>query len=460
VERLKIEGGIVVSMDPAIGDLRRGDVLIEDGAIVEVAPVIEAGDAEVIDASNLVVMPGLVDPHRHLWYAAQRAICYDGVLKTFEEVFWPKVGQVVEPPDVYDCTRAAVADALNSGVTSVLDFCHVINSEEHAEQAVQAHLDSDMRVVFGFGPSMKRKLDEIAGIDTGFSDWAQARRMQTEIFAGNDRLTLALAISGPELGTVEEAESDVALARANGLPVTTHLGLPQGLPSGEGVRRLAEKIELGPDIQFVHCSTTDAEEFGMIAAAGATAAFSPQCEVSIGMGIPPTGRAKAAGVPPAFGCDSITGSNGDQFDEARIGLMIERVLGAQDRYADARPVTDPAQLGITSREALEAVTINAARSMWLGDQVGSLTPGKRADITMLRMDDHNLAPLSNVIETIVCSANAGNVDTVLVDGKVVKRDGILVTNDAEAVVTNLEACRDRLFERGGYEGWTPARGAS
>jgi cytosine/adenosine deaminase-related metal-dependent hydrolase len=138
--------------------------------------------------------------------------------------------------------------------------------------------------------------------------------------------------------------------------------------------------------------------------------------------------------------------------------MVERTLGAKERYDKNQPVTDPSQLRLSSREALEAITINAARSMWLGDQVGSLTPGKRADITMLRMDDHNLAPLSNVVETIVCSANSGNVDTVLVDGKLVKRDGVLLTKDADAVVANLQACRDRLFERGGFEeGFAPAR---
>ena len=193
----------------------------------------------------------------------------------------------------------------------------------------------------------------------------------------------------------------------------------------------------------------------MIADAGATIAVTPATEVAIGMGIPPTGRLRAQGVTPAFGCDAIIASSGDLFDETRAGLLLERALGQQKRYARGEDVQGAEDLGFTAREALEAITINAAESIWLDDRVGSLSPGKRADVILLRASDLNLAPLNNVVETVVSCAHPGNVDTVLVDGKIVKRDGQLVGFDLEEIRSALLTCRDRVFACAGYDGVTP-----
>jgi 5-methylthioadenosine/S-adenosylhomocysteine deaminase len=452
-QKTLIKGGVVISMDPIVGDLRPGEVLIEDGAIVEVAASVGAEADEVIDASEMVVLPGLVDPHRHLWYGAQRAIAYDGSYPMLLDSLWPKVGLTFQAEDVYVSMRCGIADALNSGITSVLDWCHVMNSPAHIEAAVRAHLESPLRAVFGFGPSMARKGTQ--GGAAQYATWDEARHTNDDIFSlHSGRLGLALAIQGPEHDSIEEARHDITTARDMGVPVTLHVGYPQG-QHRYAVKRLEDDGLMGPDVQFVHCNGTTDEEFKMIADAGSTIAITPATEVAIGMGIPPTGRARAQGVTPAFGCDAIIASSGDMFDEARAGLLLERAVGQQRLYAREEEVGSSEDLGFTSREALEAITINAARSIWLDDRVGSLSPGKRADIILVRATDLNLAPLSNVIETLVSCAHAGNVDTVLVDGKVVKRDGTLIGIDEAQIASELIACRERVFARADYDGVIP-----
>jgi 5-methylthioadenosine/S-adenosylhomocysteine deaminase len=448
-----IKGGIVISMDPAVGDLRPGDVLIEDGAIVEVAGAIDVQADELIDASQMVVLPGLIDPHRHLWYGAQRAIAYDGTYPMLLDSVWPKVGLTFQAQDVYASMRAGIADALNGGITSVLDWCHVMNSPAHVEAAVRAHLESPLRAVFGFGPSMARKGTQ--GDEAQYASWDEARDVYAQTFpAHSGRLSLALAIQGTENDSIEEARHDITTARDIGVPVTLHVGYPQG-GHRYAVKKLQDDGLMGPDIQFVHCNGTTDEEFKMIADAGATVAISPATEVAIGMGIPPTGRARAQGVTPSFGCDAIIATSGDMFDEARAGLLLERAVGQQRLYARGEEVASSEDLGFTSREALEAITINAARSIWLGDRVGSLSPGKRADVILLRATDLNLAPMNNVVETLVSCAHAGNVDTVLVDGKAVKRDGKLIGIDERQIASELTACRERVFAQADYEGVVP-----
>lgn len=451
-ERTLIRGGIVISLDDEVGDHRVGDVLIEDGAILAVGASIEAQAAEVIDASGMVVMPGLVDAHRHLWYGAQRAIAYDGSYPMLMESVWPKIGLTFEPADVYASMRAGIADALNAGVTCLLDWCHVMNSAAHVEAALSAHVGSPLRAVFGFGPSMARK-----GQQNGaqFTSWDPARRARDDAFAGDRGLhTVALAIQGTEYDSVAEAEHDITAAREMGMPVTMHVGYPQG-KARRAIAKLHEAGVMGADLQFVHCNATTTEEVEMIVDAGARVALTPATEVTIGMGIPPIAMMRAHGVPPGFGCDAIIASSGDLFDEARAGVLVQRAVAQQQLYLRGEEVASAEQLGFTSREALEAITINAARSIWLEDQVGSLTPGKCADVILLRADDWNLAPMNDAVATILACANASNVDTVLVDGKVVKRGGALVGCDREEILSELRACRERMFAQADYDGISP-----
>jgi 5-methylthioadenosine/S-adenosylhomocysteine deaminase len=455
-KRLRIMGGAVVSADPKIGDLRQGDVLVEDDTIVDVAESIEATDAEVIDATGMVVMPGLVDSHRHFWQTGTRADSIDHVFWDLVASQWPKIAANYAAEDVYASVLAGAADALDAGVTTVLDWCHVVNTPEHFEENLRALREIGIRSRLLYGASMSRKLHEYEGEVEHEDSWAHARQIREREFSGDDGLiTYGLAVQGPDVTTMEITADDIAAARELDVPIGFHIGAPQGPLPKASIKRLAEAGLLGPDMNFSHCCDNTDEEFRLLAEAGGRATACPTLDMAFGMGDPATGRMRDAGLRAAIGVDSVIAASGDLFEEARIGLLYERIRRADAVFETGVDVKSVDQLAFTTREALEAVTINGAHAMWLDDQVGSLKPGKKADVILLRGDDLNLLGLSDVVGTIIGCASRGNVDTVLVDGKVVKRGGTLVGIDVDRVRRLFVEARDRLFGYDDYPGMRP-----
>jgi len=432
-------------------------VLVDGDTIVEVAPSIAAEDCEILDATGKVVMPGLVDSHRHFWQTGTRADSADQVFWDLVASQWPKVAAYYSADDVYAAVLAGAADALSSGVTTVLDWCHVVNTPQHAEENVRALREIGIRSRFLYGASMARKLHEFEGEVEHEDSWAHARELYRREFAGKEDglLTFGLAIQGPDVTTMEITAEDLAAARGLGVPVGVHVGAPEGPEPKLSIKRMSEAGMLGPDINFSHCCNNTDEELRLLAEAGGTATACPTLDMAFGMGTPATGRIRDAGLRPAVGVDSVIASSGDMFEELRLAMLYERIRRAQAVYAKGTDVKSVDELAFTTREALEAGTINSAHAIWLGHQVGSLTPGKKADIILLRATDLNLAPLSDMVAAVVCGANSGNVDTVLVDGKIVKRDGKLVGIDVERVHRLLVEARDRLFGYDEYPGMRP-----
>jgi 5-methylthioadenosine/S-adenosylhomocysteine deaminase len=456
-KRVLIKGGAVVSVDPSIGELRQGDLLVEGDTIAEVGPSIAADDAEVLDASGMVVMPGLVDSHRHLWQTGTRADSADHVFWDLVASQWPKIAALYRAEDVYATVLAGAVDALSAGITTVLDWCHVVNTPEHAEENVRALREIGIRSRFLYGASMARKLHEFEGETAHEDSWAHARELHEHEFRGRDGdlVTFGLAIQGPDVTTMEITETDCAAARELGVPIGVHVGAPEGPEPMLSIKRMSEAGLLGTDINFAHCCNSTDEELQLLAAAGGTATACPTLDMAFGMGTPATGRMRDAGLRPAVGVDSVIASSGDMFEEARLGLLYERLRRAQGVFAQGRDVKSVDELGFTTREALESMTINSAHAIWLGDVVGSLTPGKKADIIMLRATDWNLAPLSDMVAAIVIGANSGNVDTVMVGGRVVKRDGKLVGIDTERILRLFIESRDRMYAYDDYPGMRP-----
>jgi cytosine/adenosine deaminase-related metal-dependent hydrolase len=441
-------------MDPAIGNLR-GDVLIDGSRIERVGPEIDVGDCEVIDATDMVVMPGLVDAHRHLWYAGIRGGNMDAVLADIAAAQWGKLGPAFTPPEVHAFTRAGIVDCLDNGITTVFDWCHVINSPEHAEAAVDAHKSLGMRAVFGYGGSMALKVQELEG-DTDAGNWDHAAALRERELSGDaGRLTMALALPGLQYADLDVTRSDVAAAREMGVPMSFHVGIPQGPPPKEAIRHMAQDGLLGPDMSFVHCCDTSDNEFRLVADAGATAMSCPVVDAAVGFGVSPTPRMRAQGLKPCFAADAVSATSGDLFEEARFGLLLDRDATARAVFARGESV-DTHEGRITARQALEAVTSAAARSCWLDAEIGSLTPGKQADVILLQTRDLNLWPVSNLESAVMAGAHGGNVDTVLVAGEVVKRDGRLVGVDLDAIRRDLVEARDRLYEAGDFNDIQPA----
>ena len=440
--RLLIQGGAIVSLDPTIGTLRYGDVLVEGGKIAAVAPRIEV-EAEVIDATGQVVMPGLIDAHRHLWYETIRGIAMDAVLSDLRTDVWPRLALRFTPDDVHVATQSAIVDALNNGVTTVLDWCHIINTPEHGEEAIRAHSELPIRSVFAYGPSMTRKLNEIEG---RFEE--KARRELTELVAGShggDRMSFALALQGPESSSMRVTEQEIAVARELGLPMTMHVGIQDGTPRRRSVGRLADAGLLAADMQFVHCCTTGDDELLLMADAGATIAICPMAEMALAIGAPPTGRALEAGLTPAYGSDAVCSASGDLFDEARLALLAERCLRAERFFAAGSDVATSDDLVVTSMDAIRGITVNAAAACWLEGRVGSLSVGMCADVILLRELDPSIASVGDIQATVVAAAHGSNVDTVIVGGEIVKRGGAFPRIDRSAIGAALSRSRERLF---------------
>ena len=390
-------------------------------------------------------MPGLVDAHRHLWYETLRGIAMDAVLRDLRVTVWPKLAVSYTPEDVYVATRAAIAEALNNGITTVLDWCHIINTPEHGEEAIRAHVELPIRSVFAYGSSMTRKLDEFEG-----RPGERAQRDEVEKLAGRQAgglVQFALALQGPESTSMQISEQEIGVAREIGLPMTMHVGMQDGTPPRRSVGRLADAGLLGTDMQFVHCCSTSDEELRQLAGAGAKIAICPMAEMALAIGVPPTGRARDADLKPALGSDAVCAASGDLFDEARIALVGERSLRAQDFFDTTTEVVASRDLGPTTLDVVEAITVHGANACWLESSVGSLTVGKRADVVLLGELDPSVGSLGDIPATVVAAAHGSNVETVIVDGEIVKRDGVLVGIDRAAIGVALARSRERVFNR-------------
>jgi len=417
--RTLITGGTVITMDPATGDLAHGDVLITDGVITEVAARIDAPDAEVIDASGRIVLPGFVDTHRHTWQTQFRGLGADWTFADYVVAIHGTVKPHYQPEDVYLANLAGRLEALNSGITTMFDWFHAARTPAHADAALAGLRDAPGRSIFGYG----------AGYRTTDHIDAEVRRVRAEVPDGG-LVTMALAMRGPGEATMDMVVSDLKLADELGLRTSVHVdGLSGARPIGE----LFQHGALRDTTTFVHANGLDDDELRMIADAGASVSISPDVEIKMGFGWPETGRMLAAGLRPTLSIDDCPAAGGDMFSTMRTAFAAQRGLDG----------------GLRSRDLLEFATVDGAEACGLGSRTGSLTPGKDADVVLLRADDLSVFPFNNPAGTIVTAGHPGLVDTVLVAGRVVKRDGVLTGVDVPALKARLLASRDRIAAAAG-----------
>jgi cytosine/adenosine deaminase-related metal-dependent hydrolase len=440
--RKLIKGGTVISVDPAIGDMYpAGDVLIDGNVILEVGPSIEAVDAEVIDAADCLVLPGLVDTHRHTWQSLFRNIGSDWTLAHYFTGLHGTLSEQYQPEDTYAANLLGVLEALDSGITTLLDWSHNLATPAHSDAAVDAHFDSGARVVFGHGASYRHWLP-VSSLVHPADD---VRRLRTERFSTNDQLvTLCLAPRGNQFSTMDVTEHDWALADELGLRISCHFGDGEW-GKGRPIEKLAERHLLGPKMTFVHCNTLADDELELMAAHGVSASVSPDIELQMGHGWPATGRLLDAGIRPSLSIDVCSSNGGHMFGTMRATIGTER--GFDNEYArqEGKPSVD--EMELTCRDVLEFATIEGARACGLESRIGSLSPGKRADVIIVRADTFGMTPLNNPVGQFVYNAHPGLVDTVLVDGQIVKRRGTMVGVDASRVRQLAINARDDILER-------------
>jgi cytosine/adenosine deaminase-related metal-dependent hydrolase len=441
-DRLLIRGGTVLTLDPALGDPSPGEVLIEGGKIAEVGQGIEAGDAEVVEiGSDSIVLPGFVDTHRHTWQAPVRNIAADWTLGHYLTGIHAGLSKFFRPDDTYIGNLLGTLEALNSGITTLLDWSHNLATPEHADAAVKGLMDSGSRAVFAHGggaPQWAPIPNEVPHPD-------DAKRVKEQYFSSDDQLvTMAMALRGPQFATRETTLVDYKLAREIGSRITVHVGDGE-FGKSRPVEWMNEEGLLGEDVTYVHCNMLGDDELKMIGDSGGTASVSADIEMSMGHGWPATGRLLAAGVPVSLSIDVASLNGGDMFAAMKSTVECERALrnAAADRDGTVLETLTP-----SSRQVLEFATIEGARATGLDDRVGTLTPGKQADVVIVRTDsDPGMYPVNNPYGGVVFNAHPGVVDTVLVAGEFVKRDGELVGQDMDRVKRLAYESRDYLFEQ-------------
>jgi cytosine/adenosine deaminase-related metal-dependent hydrolase len=436
---LLIRGGTVVSIDPSIGTLLDADVLVRQRRIAEVGRGLGAGDAETIDASRMIVMPGLVETHWHMWSSLGRNFVTDDF--EYFPAKWATSAHY-EPEDFYRSVALGLAEALNAGITTVHNWSHNTRSPEHADAELSAHRDIPARARYAYGHidflDVNTPLD-FADIDRVRRDWFEGDGDGGGAFDG--RVHLGVNLRGPDLGAMEVFDAEMAQVKARRLPVAIHT--VQGGSTAVDATDLERKGYLGPDFLIAHFLAARPEDRAAMARTRTPLSYAVHSELRLGEAGDPRAALLsflADGVDVSFSIDATSIAPVDLFQAMNVAWNMG--IPWQGTATASLPA-------LTFRRALEIGTIAGARALGLGDEVGSLTPGKAADILLIRADDLNVGPPAAVESTVVRSVTPANVDSVLVDGRFVKRDGQLVGVDAPALMRAAAQSAARIRQRTG-----------
>jgi 5-methylthioadenosine/S-adenosylhomocysteine deaminase len=433
-----IRGATVLTMDPAVPDLANGDVHVRDGAIVAVGQKVDAPTAQTIEGAGMICMPGFIDTHFHMWNALLRPFVRADVPAFGYFPVTARLGPLMEPEDSYRSVRLAAADALAAGITTVHNWSHNTRSPAHAEAELSAMRGMGLRGRFAYGTP-------VGLADDAPMDFAGLARINKEWMPDTEHL-LTLGICSRNLGaltiggsaaaasrgvlTIEQIKRDWDGARALGLPITMHTS------GASPVMELERAGLLGPDVQLVHPLLTTPEERAILKARGVSYSTSPQLESrrASQLGVIQLGELLEAGVKVSLSTDHIASISCDPFSSMRILFALHsHRIGAR--------------VPLTLKRLLQLATIDGAVDLGIAERTGSLTPGKRADLVLVRTGDPNMAPAGDPYEAIVSFAMPTNVDTVVVDGRVLRRGGKFTAFDHAQIVAQARdaalALRDK-----------------
>jgi 5-methylthioadenosine/S-adenosylhomocysteine deaminase len=439
-----IRNAYVMTMEPGQADLANGDVHVDNGVIVEIGNDLAAPGAEVIDGRGFIVMPGLIDTHWHMWTTLLRNMSGDDRAHGYFPMT-TALGKVFTPRDMYTGTLLSAAEALHSGTTTVNNWCHNIMTHEHAVEDLRAMQEAGLRGRFSYGPARSTPLTQplnVADLARMQGDWAS--------LSNEGLLTLGLAWRGVQ-AALPNAEGKMEIrplspdmyrveyeaARKLNLPISVHLNSNK-FDSGH-ILALQKLGYVFGGLQVIHAINTSGEEMDMLAAAGASVSISPASELRIGFGLTKIGEFLDHKVNLALSVDTtpLTG-NADMFGIMKLAQNLEN--GRSEN-----------EFKLPARRVLELATIEGAKALGLADRTGSLKKGKRADIIMVSTRDINIGPFTEPAYMLVDSAQASNVDTVLVDGRILKRNGKLTAIDAGKLMEEASAASQGIRQRANWK---------
>lgn len=435
--RILFTGATIVTMDPDLGVIDRGDLLVEGDTITAVGRDLAAGDAVVVDATGTILSPGFVDTHRHAWEAQLRRIMPDvDDLGGYVMSTLAGYATVYRPEDMYIGTRLAALTAIDSGITTMLDFSHNSRTREHSDAAIEALVDTGIRGVH-------------ASMGPHFGDWdrqwpGDLTRVKDQYFSSDDQLlTLRLAtlatdeIAGPALAYGPE------LARfAKDLGIGVSVDAVFGTSSSEAILRWAKDGILSPDVTLIHSTGLTPEAWRAMGETGTTVALAPTSDAQIGLetAIPAVDEALSVGIRPGLSIDVEVARASDMFTQMRALHAIQRMRAVNAAYG-----TDQQPSRITTHDVLDFATLQGAHTNGLAAATGSLTPGKKADLLVIQAEDLNNMPLNDPIGTVVLGSDARNISAVLINGEPRKWNGHVLDVDLSALRAEVNASREYVL---------------
>jgi 5-methylthioadenosine/S-adenosylhomocysteine deaminase len=445
-DRILLKGGHVITVDPEIGDIAGGDVLIEGDTIAQVGTGLSA-DAEVIDATGNIVIPGFVDSHRHTWETAIRNCAPNATLDDYFVEVLDSFAPLYRPEDVYASNLAGALECINAGITTLLDWSHINNTPEHPDAAVHALQESGIRAVYAYGSANT----SLAGywfnssISIPADDVARVR--STYFNSDEGLMTMALATRGPGFCQDDVVSGEWGMARELGLPITIHIAMGKLAGKWSMLKQLDTLGLLGPDMTYIHSCYLSDEEWELVAKSRGTVSIAPQVEMQMGHGWPPVAKARSYGLRPSLSIDVVTTVPGDMFTEMRCAFAAERWRSNDSVWKSEDPLPDET---LTARDMLTMATLDGAHVVGLESKTGSLTPGKQADVVMIDGHAPAVAPVIDPVGAVVLSADTANVDTVIVGGTIRKRRGALTADwesARKAVQASSEYLQDALAKK-------------
>jgi cytosine/adenosine deaminase-related metal-dependent hydrolase len=428
--RTLFKGGTVITMDPQVPNLPLGDVLVEGERIVAVGANLSADGAESIDAAGCIVMPGLVDAHHHMWLGVMRRLMPNvDDLFAYIDVVAETLGAHYRPRDVYLGTRLTAVASLDAGITTIIDACHSSRSPEHTDAALDALDDSGIRALHMVGAAMDKK--------------ASTAHLPGDLKRLADKWNHGHGLV--RVGLFGQLNRDWwKFARRLDMCILTEF--------------IGDLAKLGPDFAepgvlgshniFNHCTRLPQETWKLFGAAGVNVTVNPRSDALFGFDDESFAYQQATdhGLTPAIGIDLDTAFGSDLFGEMHALFGQQRSAMRYRRLRGDTGVAAP----ISVEAVLKAATVNGARAAGLASEIGALTPGKQADIIMIRTDDLAVFPVTNAIGTIVQAVERSDVDTVMVRGQIRKRAGNLLDVDVAKLRVEANASRDYLLDASGY----------
>ena len=431
-----IRNAYVMPMEPCAADMKDADIHVRNGEIVAIGQKLNAPGAMAIDGRDTIVLPGFVETHWHMWNTLLRGMSGEksdyGYFRTTA-----MLGRVFEPNDIYQGTRLAAAEAINSGMTFVHDWSHNIRNPEFARADLRALKESGLRARFSYGPMQghdNKKAIDLDDLTKLNNEWEQ--------YSNGGLITLGMAWRGhggnnPANAVPEEVwKAEFGTAQRLKLPVSVHSSGSKGAVGQIGGLDKAGMVT--KDVQIVHAVYATADEIKAMKASGASVSIAPTSELRIGFGLPPTSALLDAGIPVGLSVDTVElVGNADMF------AIMKTVQGIENGKAEN-------EFKISARRVLELATIEGARSVGIADKTGSLKVGKRADLIMVSTRAANLGVFGDPAVMLVTAAQPANVDMVVVDGRILKRNGKLTHLNVMQIAKEASAANAAVRKRANW----------